>query len=61
MNYDTTKYDTTPDIMEDMLMNRAIEINNLQDDIRVVKFTSGMTCVACYSFILSNLCSIMMI
>lgn len=56
-------YTNTPDLMENMLMTREIEmdINHLQEDIRFVKFTSGMTCVACYSFIISNLCSIMMV
>lgn len=54
-------YENSTDLMEEMLMTREIEIANLHNDIRVVKFTSGMTCVACYSFIISNLCSIMMV
>lgn len=47
--------------LEQMIMTRDIEIKNLHNDVQAIRFTSGMTCLACYSFILSNLCAMALI
>lgn len=54
-------YDEDTAFLEQMIMTRDIEIKNLHNDVQAIRFTSGMTCLACYSFILSNLCAMALI
>lgn len=43
------------------MMSREVAIKDLQEDVRAIRFTSGMTCMACYTFILSNFCAMLFV
>lgn len=48
-------------LAESMMMSREVAIKDLQEDVRAIRFTSGMTCMACYTFILSNFCAMLFV